>query len=75
MQVGAEDIDVSAQAERYGMTLRNVLFAALNGAFQTPRVVTLLVGAYGYQPGLGRPGPDHHRRAVRRGAGRARSTG
>ena len=33
------------------MTLRNVLFAALNFAFQTPRVITLLVGAYAYTRG------------------------
>jgi ABC-type multidrug transport system fused ATPase/permease subunit len=51
VRAGDDDIEVSAQAERYGMTLRNVLFAALNFAFQTPRVVTLLVGAYAYSRG------------------------
>lgn len=51
VRAGDGDIEVSAQAERYGMTLRNVLFAALNFAFQTPRVVTLLVGAYAYSRG------------------------
>ena len=51
VQAGSDDIAVSAQAERYGMTLRNVLFAALNGAFQVPQVVTLVVGAYGYSQG------------------------
>jgi ABC-type multidrug transport system fused ATPase/permease subunit len=51
VQAGSDDIAVSAQAERYGMTLRNVLFAALNGAFQVPQVVTLAVGAYGYSQG------------------------
>ncbi len=48
---GDDDIAVSAQAERYGMTLRNVLFAWMNMAFQTPRVVTLLVGALAYAQG------------------------
>ncbi|MBD3945633.1 ABC transporter ATP-binding protein [Nocardioides ganghwensis] len=51
VRAGSDDIEVSAQAERYGMTLRNVLFAALNGAFQVPQVVTLLVGAYAYGRG------------------------
>lgn len=48
---GTDDIAVSAQAERYGMTLRNLLFLVLNFAFQSPRVITLLVGAYGYARG------------------------
>ena len=33
------------------MSLRNILFIALNFAFGTPRVVTLLVGAYAYSRG------------------------
>jgi ABC-type multidrug transport system fused ATPase/permease subunit len=48
---GDDDIDVSAQAERYTMTLRNLLFAVIDVAFNSPRVVTLLVGAYGYAEG------------------------
>ncbi|WP_248580247.1 ABC transporter ATP-binding protein [Nocardioides sp. InS609-2] len=51
VRAGDGDIEVSAQAERYGMTLRNLLFMALNFAFQTPRVITLLVGAYAYTRG------------------------
>jgi ABC-type multidrug transport system fused ATPase/permease subunit len=51
VRAGDDDIDVSAQAERYTMSLRNILFAALNFAFQTPRVITLLVGAYAYSRG------------------------
>ncbi len=51
VRVGDGDIEVSAQAERYGLTLRNLLFMALNFAFQTPRVITLLVGAYAYSRG------------------------
>ena len=51
VRAGDDDIEVSAQAERYGMTLRNILFMALNFAFQTPRVITLLVGAYAYTRG------------------------
>ncbi len=48
---GDDDIAVSAQAERYTMTLRNLLFAVIDVAFNTPRVVTLVVGAWGYANG------------------------
>jgi ABC-type multidrug transport system fused ATPase/permease subunit len=46
-----DDIAVSAQAERYGMTLRNLLFAVIDIAFNVPRVITVLVGAWGYWNG------------------------
>ncbi len=49
--LGRDDVAVSAQAERYGMTLRNLLFAVIDVAFNAPRVVTVLVGAYGYARG------------------------
>jgi ABC-type multidrug transport system fused ATPase/permease subunit len=48
---GDDDIAVSAQAERYTMSLRNLLFAVIDVAFNTPRVVTLAVGAWGYAQG------------------------
>ena len=48
---GQADIAVSAQAERYGMTLRNLLFAVIDIAFNAPRVVTVLVGAWGFWNG------------------------
>lgn len=48
---GDDDIAVSGQAERYTMSLRNLLFAVIDIAFNAPRVVTLLVGAYGYSQG------------------------
>jgi ABC-type multidrug transport system fused ATPase/permease subunit len=51
LRAGDDDIELSAQAERYGMTLRNLLFAVIDVAFNAPRVLTLLVGAYGYQRG------------------------
>ncbi|GAA2133611.1 ABC transporter ATP-binding protein [Nocardioides bigeumensis] len=51
IQAGDDDIALSAQAERYGMTLRNLLFAVIDFAFNAPRVLTLVVGAYGYQKG------------------------
>ncbi len=53
LRVGAgdDDIAVSAQAERYTMTLRNLLFCVIDICFNTPRVVTLLVGAWGYTHG------------------------
>jgi ABC-type multidrug transport system fused ATPase/permease subunit len=46
-----DDIAVSAQAERYGMTLRNLLFTVIDIAFNAPRVITVLVGAWGYWRG------------------------
>ena len=51
IRAGDDDIAVSAQAERYGMTLRNLLFAVIDVAFNTPRVLTMLLGAYGYSRG------------------------
>lgn len=46
-----EDIAVSAQAERYTMSLRNLLFIVMDVAFNAPRGVTVLVGAYAYAKG------------------------
>jgi ABC-type multidrug transport system fused ATPase/permease subunit len=53
LRVGAgdDDIAVSAQAERYTMTLRNLLFCVIDICFNGPRVVTLLVGAWGHSRG------------------------
>ncbi|MEJ7741632.1 MAG: ABC transporter ATP-binding protein [Nocardioidaceae bacterium] len=51
MAQGDDDIAVSAQAERYTMSLRNLLFAVIDVAFNTPRVLTLVVGAWGYAYG------------------------
>jgi ABC-type multidrug transport system fused ATPase/permease subunit len=51
LRAGEDDVAVSAQAERYGMTLRNLLFAVIDVAFNTPRVITVLVGAWGYWNG------------------------
>src|SRR3990170_481181 len=51
VQQGDDDIEVSAQAERYTMALRNLLFAVIDIAFNTPRVVTVVVGAWGYAEG------------------------
>jgi ABC-type multidrug transport system fused ATPase/permease subunit len=53
LRVGAgdDDIAVSAQAERYTMTLRNLLFCVIDISFNSPRVMTLLVGAWGYSRG------------------------
>ena len=45
------DVAVSAQAERYGLTLRNLLFAVIDIAFNMPRVITVVVGAWGYWHG------------------------
>ncbi|UAL31796.1 ABC transporter ATP-binding protein/permease [Nocardioides rotundus] len=48
VQQGSDDIAVSSQAERYTMSLRNLLFCVIDIAFNTPRVATLVVGAWGY---------------------------
>ncbi|MCW2812373.1 MAG: transporter ATP-binding protein, partial [Friedmanniella sp.] len=48
---GDDDIAVSAQAERYTMALRNLLFGWLGLAFDTPLVMVLLLGGYGYLQG------------------------
>lgn len=50
-RVASDDIEVSSQAERYGLTLRNLLFAVMDMAFSLPRVLTLGVGAIGYTQG------------------------
>ena len=47
----ADDIAVSAQAERYGMTLRNLLFGVMDMAFSLPRVIVLALGAWAYSRG------------------------
>jgi len=48
---GDDDIAVSAQAERYTMTLRNVLFAVIGFAYDTPLVMVLILGGIGYTQG------------------------
>ncbi len=45
------DLQVSAQAERYTMTLRNLLFTTLDYAFQGPLVGIVLLGTWGYSQG------------------------
>jgi ABC-type multidrug transport system fused ATPase/permease subunit len=51
IQRGDEDIAVSAQAERYTMTLRNLLFIVIGFAYDTPLVIVLILGAVGYVNG------------------------
>ena len=48
---GDEDIAVSGQAERYTMTLRNLLFVVIGFAYDTPLVMVLILGAVGYGNG------------------------
>src|SRR5690606_20280288 len=50
-RAATDDIEVSSQAERYGLVLRNILFAAMDMAFSMPRVITLVVGALLYSRG------------------------
>ncbi|WP_347351482.1 ABC transporter ATP-binding protein [Intrasporangium sp.] len=51
LERGDLDIELSAQAERYTLTLRNLLFAVMDLAFGMPRVLVLLLGALGYASG------------------------
>jgi ABC-type multidrug transport system fused ATPase/permease subunit len=43
-----DEIAVSAQAERYTMALRNILFFLLGFVYDMPLVLVLLVGGWGY---------------------------
>ncbi|WP_040162430.1 ABC transporter ATP-binding protein [Nigerium massiliense] len=47
----ADDIAVSAQAERYTLSLRNILFSFLDIAYQAPQVGVVLLGTWGYSQG------------------------
>ncbi|MFZ2480842.1 MAG: ABC transporter ATP-binding protein, partial [Propioniciclava sp.] len=47
-----DDTAESAQAERYTMSLRNLLFMWLDLAFQLPLVLVVLLGTWGYDAGL-----------------------
>ena len=71
VEIGDDDIAVSAQAERYTMSLRNILFSFIGLAYDTPLVMVMVVGAIGYSTGDPDPGPDHRGHALRAGAGRA----
>jgi ABC-type multidrug transport system fused ATPase/permease subunit len=51
IELGNDDIAVSAQAERYTMTLRNILFGFIGFAYDTPLVLVLLLGGWGYANG------------------------
>ncbi|MBA3527718.1 MAG: ABC transporter ATP-binding protein [Propionibacteriaceae bacterium] len=45
------DMAASAQAERYTMALRNLLFALIDFAYNSPLVLVLLLGGVGYANG------------------------
>ena len=45
------DIAVSGQAERYTMSLRNLMFLFMDFAYQGPLVFIVLLGGYGYTRG------------------------
>ena len=51
IDIGEGDIDVSNQAERYTMTLRNLLFIFLDASFQLPLVAVVVLGTWGYANG------------------------
>jgi ABC-type multidrug transport system fused ATPase/permease subunit len=48
---GDDDIAVSAQAERYTMTLRSLLFIVIGFAYDTPLPLVLILGGIGYVNG------------------------
>ena len=48
---GDEDIAISAQAERYTMSLRNLLFIVIGFAYDTPLEMVLILGGIGYAQG------------------------
>lgn len=45
------DVEVSAQAERYTMSLRNLLFGWLDTSYLMPQVAVVLLGTWGYAQG------------------------
>lgn len=47
-----DDVAESAQAERYTMSLRNLLFVWMSFAYQLPLALVVLVGVWGYRQGL-----------------------
>ena len=47
-----EDTEVSGQAERYTLFLRNVLFSMVDASFQLPLIGIVLVGTWGYNADL-----------------------
>ncbi len=47
-----DDFGVSGQAERYTLTLRNLLFTTLDYAFQGPLIGIVMLGTWGYAHGL-----------------------
>jgi ABC-type multidrug transport system fused ATPase/permease subunit len=51
IEQGDEDIAVSGQAERYTMTLRNLLFLVIGFAYDTPLPMVLILGGIGYANG------------------------
>ncbi len=66
---GDEDIAVSAQAERYTMTLRNLLFAVIGFAYDTPAGHGADLGRHWLRAGLGELGPGHRRDSLCASAG------
>lgn len=50
-RAGNEALEESSQAERYGLTLRNLLFTVMDLAFSLPRVITIILGGIAYFQG------------------------
>ena len=48
IQLGEDDIAFSNQAERYTLTLRNLLFIFLDASYQLPLVAVVVLGTWGY---------------------------
>lgn len=52
IEIGDDDVEESAQAERYTMTLRNLLFTVVDISYQTPLIAIVLLGTWGFANGL-----------------------
>src|SRR5690606_17567067 len=50
-RISDDDMASSGQAERYTMSLRNLLFVGMDTGYQVPLVLTLLLGGVGYVNG------------------------
>ncbi len=51
VRIGDHDTDLSGQAERYTMSLRNLMFLFFDFAYQAPLIGVVLLGTWGYSQG------------------------
>lgn len=51
VRIGDRDTDLSGQAERYTMSLRNLMFLFIDLAYQAPLIGVVLLGTWGHSQG------------------------